>query len=519
MVSGGEVLGVASIAGAIVQAEKRRHSTIVEIDRAGRSAHGQFMTPMNIACLMAEMFDDFPKAVRVLDAGAGTGSLTAAFVKECCSRHKKVGSIHSTAFELNDILFRHLKETLKDCASIAEHENISFKSDFRHDDFIEMAVSALDTGLFSEYSLKFDAAILNPPYKKIRVHSRERLLLQSIGLDATNLYAAFVALSIRLLKPGGQLVAIIPRSFCNGPYFRSFRKQLLSEMTLKRIHIFDSRKDAFGDDGVLQENVIIHAVKAIPAGDPIQVSSSKKGVNPINSHVALYEEVIRSSNGDTFIYLPIGSSDAALAEWMFSLPSTLSDLGIVVSTGRVIDFRIKKCLLQKPEDSTVPLIYPCHFSSGLVNWPKLEGKKPNAILDCTDSRSLLIPKGYYVLVKRFSSKEERRRVVAVVYDPTRLNAERIGIENHINYYHAGGTGLDRELTFGLSVFLNSTPVDLFFRQFNGHTQVNATDLRTFRYPSRATLEKMGKIAVDGMPLSQYEIDEVVRTLLHSPSDS
>ncbi|MCD4708715.1 MAG: Eco57I restriction-modification methylase domain-containing protein [Candidatus Sabulitectum sp.] len=519
MVSGGEALGAATVANTIVQAEKRRHSTIVELDRAGRSTHGQFMTPMNIACLMAEMFDDFPEAVRVLDAGAGTGSLTAAFVKECCSRHKKVDSIHSTAFELNDVLFRHLEETLKDCVSIAERENILFKSDFRHNDFIETAVSALNAGLFSECSLEFDAAILNPPYKKIRAQSRERLLLQSIGLDATNLYAAFVALSIRLLRPGGQLVAILPRSFCNGPYFRLFRKQLLSEMTLKRIHVFDSRKDAFGDDGVLQENIIVHAVKAKPTGDPIQVSLSKKGVNPITSNIASYEEVVRSSNGDTFIYLPTGSSDAVLAEWMFSLPATLGDLGIVVSTGRVIDFRAKKYLLQKPENSTVPLIYPCHFSSGLVNWPKLEGKKPNAILDCTDSRSLLIPKGYYVLVKRFSSKEERRRVVAVVYDPTRLNAERIGVENHINYYHAGGKGLDREFTFGLSVFLNSTPVDLFFRQFNGHTQVNATDLRTFRYPNRVTLEQMGKIAVDRMPLSQYEIDEVVRTLLHSPPDS
>jgi adenine-specific DNA-methyltransferase len=326
----------------------------------------------------------------------------------------------------------------------------------------------------------------------------------------------------------------MPRSFCNGPYFRPFRKQLLTEMTLKQIHVFESRKKAFGDDGVLQENIIVHAVKGKQMGDPIQVSLSKTVNESFTPHSASYEEVVRSSNGETFIYLPTGSSDAVLAEWMLSLPATLDDLDaewmlslpatlddldIVVSTGRVIDFRAKKFLRLKPEVDTVPLIYPCHFSSGLVDWPKLGGKKPNAILDCSDSHFLLVPKGYYVLTKRFSSKEERRRIVAVVYDPTGRDAERVGIENHVNYYHAGGKGLARELAFGLMMFLNSTPVDLFFRQFNGHTQVNATDLRTLRYPDRDTLVQIGKSAIDKIPVSQIEYDEVIRGLLPPLSTS
>ena len=33
-------------------------------------------------------------------------------------------------------------------------------------------------------------------------------------------------------------------------------------------------------------------------------------------------------------------------------------------------------------------------------------------------------------------------------------------------------------------------VDRHFRQFSGHTQVNATDLRSLRYPQRATLERI-----------------------------
>ena len=52
----------------------------------------------------------------------------------------------------------------------------------------------------------------------------------------------------------GQIVAIIPRSFCNGPYYRSFRDFILERAAIKQIHLFGSRNKAFMDDNVLQEN-------------------------------------------------------------------------------------------------------------------------------------------------------------------------------------------------------------------------------------------------------------------------
>jgi adenine-specific DNA-methyltransferase len=36
-------------------------------------------------------------------------------------------------------------------------------------------------------------------------------------------------------------------------------------------------------------------------------------------------------------------------------------------------------------------------------------------------------------------------------------------------------------------------VDRHFRQFSGHTQVNATDLRSLRYPHLNTLEKIADL--------------------------
>ena len=170
-----------------------------------------------------------------------------------------------------------------------------------------------------------------------------------------------------------------------------------------------------------------------------------------------------------------------------------------------MDFRAASFLRQQPSQNTVPLIYPCHFSGGFVRWPKDNGRKPNAIVADDKTRDLLVPSEIYVLVKRFTSKEERRRVVACIYDPLRVAAEAVGFENHLNYYHANGHGLSMTLAKGLAMFLNSTLVDVYFRQFNGHTQVNATDLRSLRYPTRHKLECLGRL-VDDPAANQEELD-------------
>lgn len=477
----------------VFDADSRRRSVTPELDRDSRSALGQFLTPAPVARLMASMFDDLPKEVRLLDAGAGVGALTAAFVAEVCSR-RPTATINATAFELDDVLAPHLRLTFANCKQACSDRLVGFEGHVRHEDFITAAVGWLGSSLFDLKPMRFNAAILNPPYRKIGTASRERRLVQKIGLDATNLYAAFVALSIRLLDPDGQLVAIIPRSFCNGPYFRSFREVLLKETTLLRIHVFESRKDAFRDDGVLQENVIIHVRKSAKTARKLTVSSSSGGSGgDVVERVLDYSEVIRHANGDRFIHLPTDANDDRIARWMAKLPDSLESLGITVSTGRVVDFRAKEHLRQEPESKTVPLIYPCHFSQGMIQWPKNGSRKPNAIVHCAETDGLLLPRGIYVVTKRFSSKEERRRLVAAVYDPTPIMASHIGFENHLNYFHRSGAGLDREEAFGLCAFLNSEPIDRYFRQFNGHTQVNATDLRSLRFPSREVLRELGEL--------------------------
>jgi adenine-specific DNA-methyltransferase len=179
-----------------------------------------------------------------------------------------------------------------------------------------------------------------------------------------------------------------------------------------------------------------------------------------------------------------------------------------------VDFRLKNSLRQEPQKGAVPLVYPCHFDAGTVHWPKPQSRKPNAILDNDETRHWLVPTGVYLLTKRFTSKEERRRLVACLFDPDNVKAKWLGFENHLNYFHANGRGLDRNLAVGLFAFLNSTVVDQYFRRFSGHTQVNASDLRKLVYPDRATLYAMG-IELKSLDLPQEELDELVINHLHA----
>lgn len=478
-----------------------------------RSELGQFFTSGAIARSMARMLQCHAPDVRLLDAGAGVGSLLSAAVAELCSRIEPPRSISVTAYEIDATLTTYLSTTLNLCAQACAVAGIDFHSEIRTTDFVEEVSSHLATPLFSTDLAQYTCAILNPPYRKIRTNSSTRHYLSLAGIETSNLYTGFLGLAIQLLEPGGELVAITPRSFCNGPYFRPFRTQLLTTMALQEIHVFEKRDTAFSDNEVLQENIIFAAVKSkeIPATIRILSSISPDDEMPVVQEVP-YTTVIRPKDPEQFIHLVTNATDQDIASIVLSLPASLTDLGITVSTGRVVDFRATNYLRAEPGEDTVPLIYPTHLQNGLVVWPKQGSRKPNALVQCAQTRDLLVPNDHYVLVRRFTAKEERRRVVAALNDPAHVSGTYIGFENHLNYFHENGKGLDPILARGLMVYLNSTLVDLYFRQFNGHTQVNATDLRSLRYPDREQLCSLGIKAGNIIP-SQVEIDDLVSEAL------
>ena len=80
--------------------------------------------------------------------------------------------------------------------------------------------------------------------------------------------------------------------------------------------------------------------------------------------------------------------------------------------------------------------------------------------------------------------------------------------------------LDEELAFGLSVILNSTFLDRFFRISNGNTQVSATELRAMPLPAERDIRTIGMEAQEQLESAPdlSDLDALVARTLNFASD-
>lgn len=487
--------------------EEKRLYLSKNTDANKKSQLGQFLTPERTAAFMASLFPDSHECCRLLDAGAGIGSLSVAFLERWRAGGFHFEHVDLDAFEIDRTLHPHLSQGVRKYEQCGD-----FSARIRHEDFILASTEIISEDLFSDPPPRYTHAILNPPYKKLNSHSAHRLALRHVGIETVNLYSAFVALAIAQAARGGQIVAIIPRSFCNGPYYRPFRTFILERAAIRHIHLFESRNKAFKDDEVLQENIIIRLERGGKQGLVTVSTSTDDRFADLVTHEYPFHRIVLPDDPEQFIHVPM-SPKRNVIELSLGVCYALADLGIKVSTGPVVDFRLKTHLRDMPGPSTVPLLYPGHFSGNGTLWP-IEGmKKPNAIERNADTEKWLYPNGFYCVVRRFSSKEEKRRIMASVVEPGVFGeVPMLGFENHLNLFHENKHGLPEYLARGLAVFLNTSAVDEHFRRFNGNTQVNATDLKRIKYPSRSALIQLGEWAAGQGILTQDQIDAKLGTL-------
>ena len=483
------------------------HAAIDFVDKFGREASstldpnrraelGQFMTSSAVSRFMASLFDYWPNRVSLLEPSAGTGALIAAFTDQFFKFSAQTSELSVTAYEIENSLLKYLTATLQIASEDERCSGNISTSKIIERDFIEDGALEMSFG-----RRPYTHVIMNPPYKKIASDSKHRKLLSEAGIETSNLYSAFLALAVGLCDEGGEIVAIVPRSFCNGTYFRHFRRWLLQRVSIAQLHVFDSRSSAFKSDKVLQENIVIKLIRG-GRQQAVKVSiSHDDSFADYDEREVPFSRIVSPDDPEQFIHIPTGEAE----DKPFLFVSSLSELGLEVSTGPVVDFRVRDHWLDDPNPGAAPLLYAHHFSGGQLAWPR-KTKKPNAIWINDATLRWLFPKGWYIVTRRFSSKEERRRVVAYCVDPGDLSYDHYGFENHLNVIHARKSGIDPTVAKGLTAFLNSTALDLQFRSFSGHTQVNATDLRNMKFPAREFLETLGGWA-DGVGTpGQTEID-------------
>lgn len=472
-----------------------RHEAATSVEE--RKARGQIFTPPAVCRFMARLFSAPAESLRLLDPGAGVGSLTAAVCERLLAlRSPRRIELH--AFEDDPRLVPRLEAVLKRCARALETAGHKATFAIHEQDFIlGRAVRRHQTSLFEppESLGTFDGVIMNPPYFKIGGGSEYAEAMADVVHGQPNIYALFMAQGAELLRPGGELVAITPRSFCNGLYFREFRRWYFSRMGLRDVHLLASRKETFSE--VLQESVITAARRLGTRPKTVRVSASlaRELAGELERPEVPAEDVLDPQSRDYVVTIPTSPSDVAVIELVRKWPATFADLGLRVSTGPVVMFRARRFLLKEGTGKDViPLILVNNVRPFRTEWPRPANGKPRAFRVCEDSMRLLVPTRNYLLLRRFSAKEERRRLVASPLLASELRGRHRALENHLNYvYHA-----DRELTedevWGLAAIYNSELYDRYFRTFSGNTQVNATEVRTMWLPDLATIARLGRRA-------------------------
>ena len=475
---------------------------------------------------MAQMYRGSQQRLRVLDPGAGAGILSCALCESLASRAEKPGEITIETYETDVALAGYLEQSLAYAKGWLQGKGVNFHFRIHTDDFVLNNAEILSDSLSlfptpALYTGKFDLVIANPPYFKLPKSDPRAQAAAAIVWGQPNIYAIFMAISAQMLREGGEMIVISPRSYAAGNYFQLFRERFFARMRPDAIHLFDSRREAFSRDEVLQENIILRARRmsewASNGETSVEVSRSA-GIQDLSrprKRLVPLAEVLDANSTDKVLRVPLACEDDEIVRAVRSWPGSLHSYGLEISTGPVVPFRAVPLISQQGRvpQTHAPLLWMQNVTAMQVDWPVAARNKSQYIIANEESRPLLVKNQNYVLLRRFSAKEAARRLIAAPFLAD-INSPFVGLENHLNYVHRPGGSLSPEEACGLATLLNSSLIDSYFRTFNGNTQVSATELRAMPLPPLSLIKTLGNRAMinhHDMASLDVLVDELLRS--------
>lgn len=458
---------------------------------------GQFFTPLAISEFMGGLATSSGKKdISVLDPGCGLAILSCTLIEhlvETATPEHICLALYET-----DKKVVPLTEDVLSCLKVwCQSKKVNLDYQLNESDFILEKCESLDGAetIFGGMpgSETFDYIISNPPYFKLAkddVHTRSCSIIVN---GQTNIYALFMAICAKLLADDGQMIFITPRSFASGRYFQSFRYFLFRHVGIDLIHLFNTRKDTFAKDEVLQELVIM---RMVPAGNGKKITLSySQGIsdldNPYQKDFST-SEIVDVNSEEKVVYLPVDSRDEAILSLFRSWDGNMEKYGIKISTGPVVAFRAYDFIMNEPTENTVPLYWLHNVVKMLCDHPVQKKDRGQYIKVAPETRAALLPNKNYVLLRRFSSKDDSSRLVAAPYFGNMAQYEFVGIENKLNYMYRPKGHLRRDEVMGITALLCSGIFDAWFRTFNGNINVSATELRMMPLPPIETIREIGR---------------------------
>lgn len=452
-----------------------------------RKKYGQFFTSAETARYMAQMFDipDKKNTLSILDAGAGSGILACALLERLV-KIEGITEIHITCYENDDNVLPLLEQNLQLCNNpdkdvtweiINDNYILSQYLDFNH---------MLGENLEPK---KYDMVIGNPPYMKIPKDAPEAKAMPDVCYGAPNMYFIFASMGLFNLKDNCEMVYIIPRSWTSGAYFKKFREYFLTEGRLEHIHLFVSRDKVFDKESVLQETIILKIKRTQNTPDKVRITSSKsnKDFDNITELLVSYDLVVAGS--DKYVYLVTNEEEVCVLKQLHQFSNTLPDIGLRMKTGLTVDFRHREILRDEEEDGAIPLFYSQHIKGGRVLHP-IQKEHEYVV---TEQKGLMQDNKNYLFVKRFTAKEEPRRLQCGIYlSKDYPQYSKISTQNKINFIDGLLGSLSECVVYGLYVLFNSTLYDEYYRILNGSTQVNSTEINSMPVPELNVIQEMGR---------------------------
>jgi adenine-specific DNA-methyltransferase len=485
---------------------------------------GQFLTPPIVARYMAKQLGPIQNGAKLLEPAVGSGVLITAIIERLIAE-PAITELWVDAYEIDADLCNISRQVLEQAADIISRLGIALHWHVYHEDFILACLPEKQPSFFPDPDNRrkaFDYVISNPPYFKLNSNDKRTKAVSGKLKGHTNIYTLFISLCTKMLSEGGKGCFIVPRSFCSGAYFAPFRQAFLKEAFPYAFHLFQSRDIVFASDQVLQENIIFAFEKSNKTSKSdywpgtVTISTSQNEIGLENSPVSRqvpFHLFLNRKMGHLYFRLPTGVLDEQILSDLDHWDGSLNRYGLQVSTGPVVSFRAEHLLKQdlSTEPNTVPLLWMQHVRPYQIHWPLTDFDKPQAI--SIQQPALLVPAANYVLLRRFSAKEDRRRLIAAPLLAQSFPYPWIGLENHLNFIYRLKGELQTAEALGLSAVLNSALIDRYFRIVNGNTQVNATELRTLPLPPIEVIRQIGEKLISSPDQSAEIVESIVFTYL------
>lgn len=473
---------------------ERTENYLRHVPKKNRKNVGQFFTGLKTARFMANMLEIPNKEnLVVLDPGAGSGILAIAFLERLEHLSWRGSQLQLICYETDETILPLLRENLD---YVKKSVSFSLIVEIRNKNYIT------SQNIVTAFA---DVILCNPPYLKINRQAPEALAMPYVVHGAPNLYFLFAARSIENLCENGEMVYIMPRSWTSGAYFAAFRKFLFENAAILQLHLFISRDKIFSQ--VLQETMILRVKKTRKQPDKIKVTTSDTAdFLKIKSFVVSSNRIVSKENNH-YVFLVTNQNEENILEQMENFHYKLPSLDMKMKTGLTVDFREREYLTSKWGKDNIPLFYAQHIKKGKVIFPingLEEWLKPSA-------RSGLRQKNQnYLFFKRFTAKEENRRLQCGVYLANDFPKYReISTHNKLDFITGINKSLSLQEVYGLYVLFNSTLYDQYYRILNGSTQVNATEMNSMPIPELRNIIALGKNILNKNDFTTQSCDEIL----------